>query len=541
MKDKLLLISIFFLAFILRFWHLGVNPPSLDWDEVSLGYNAYSLLKTGKDEYGAFLPLSIRSFGDYKPPLYTYLTIPAVALFGLNEFSTRLPSAVFGFLTVIICYLLIKKLFPNKSSEFYLLTSALFALSPWHIQFSRIAFEANIALFFFVSGIWLFLKGTEEGRFLIFSFASFGLSTYAYHSPRLVVPFLLLGLFFIYRKQLIKQLKWLITAVLLLFIIVLPIVYQLRTSTAARFGSVTVVNPNERLGPSIKAIEFDQQRSDILGKLTHNRRIVFAREILAGYLDHFNFDFLFLTGDPPGRHHAVGMGMLYLWDLPFILLGIYYLLKQRIPGIFALFWWFFVAPLASAITTGTPHAVRALLYLPTYQIFAASGVIALMLGLNKKVDSYTKYLKKLTFIFIFSLFILNFYYYLHMYWWHAPQEYAGEWQYGYKQAVKEVTKIEKNFDKIIVTYHYDQPYIFFLFYNQIDPIWYQQNWGGGEIKRAERKFGKYEFRNLDWTKDSLLTSAILVGTADEIPQDAQGLIKEIKYPDGSIAFRIVAR
>ena len=129
MRKTFLLFSIFLLGFILRFWQLGVNPPSLDWDEVSLGYNAYSLLKTGKDEYGTFMPLSIRSFGDFKPPLYTYLTIPVVSIFGLNEFSTRFISALFGSLSVVIGYFLIKELFPKRSSRFFLIFSLLFFLS----------------------------------------------------------------------------------------------------------------------------------------------------------------------------------------------------------------------------------------------------------------------------------------------------------------------------------------------------------------------------------------------------------------------------
>ena len=240
---KTILILIFSVGFILRFWQLGVNPASLDWDEASLGYNAYSLLKTAKDEYGTLLPLSIRSFGDYKPPLYTYLTTIPVALFGLNEFSVRFISALFGFLTVIVSYFLVKELFPHESSVFYFLFSLFFSLSPWHIQFSRIAFEANLALFFFVCGIWLFLKGINIGKFLILSFISFGLSAYAYHSPRLIVPILLLGLFVLYRKELRKQLRWIVCAIILLFIIIFPIIKEF-SSTKARFGSVTVINPD---------------------------------------------------------------------------------------------------------------------------------------------------------------------------------------------------------------------------------------------------------------------------------------------------------
>src|SRR5579872_3361247 len=107
-------LSILIIAFILRFYKLGQIPPSLDWDENSNAYDAYSILKTGRDEYGKLLPLYNRSFDDYKPPMYMYLNIPTVAVFGLTPLAARLPSAVFGFLTVPVIYLMTKKLFENE-------------------------------------------------------------------------------------------------------------------------------------------------------------------------------------------------------------------------------------------------------------------------------------------------------------------------------------------------------------------------------------------------------------------------------------------
>lgn len=142
---------------------------------------------------------------------------------------------------------------------------------------------------------------------------------------------------------------------------------------------------------------------------------------------------------------------------------------------------------------------------------------------------------------ISGLFLLNFFYYLHMYWVHSPFEYASEWQYGYKQAVEEVKRIENYYNKVIVTYRYDQPYIFFLFYNQVDPSWYQLNFKEEEIGRFKRSFGKYEFRNIDWQKDSQLLNTLFVGTAGEIPDNTTGIVKNINFPDGSIAFRIAVR
>src|SRR3989338_5274337 len=140
-KKNFFLILILTVAAILRFYQLGANTPSLDWDEVAHGYNAYSILKTARDEYGYKFPLSFRSFDDYKPPIYTYLVVPSVAIFGLNDFAVRFPSALLGVLTVIFTYLMVLKLFKNKNIA--LLSSLFLAISPWHLQFSRVAFETN--------------------------------------------------------------------------------------------------------------------------------------------------------------------------------------------------------------------------------------------------------------------------------------------------------------------------------------------------------------------------------------------------------------
>lgn len=531
---KIILILIFLLAFVLRIFDLGLNPTSLDWDEASLGYNAYSILKTGKDEYGEFLPISIRSFGDYKPPLYTYFTILPVSVFGLTEFSVRLVSSIFGTLSVVVAYLLIRKLFPSKKETLYLLFTFLFAVSPWHIQFSRVAFEANLALFWFIAGIYFLFKGIEKGKYTIIAGIAFAFSMYAYHSPRLLVPLIIVCFCITYWKNVKEKLASFVLMIVIVCILVSPIFLQLSTSTGARLGSVTIFNPYERLGQSIQDIEYDVNNGNKIGKLLHNRRLVYGREALGGYLDHFNFDFLFLTGDAPGRHHAPQMGMLYLVEAPFVLLGLYLLLTKRERSSLFIFGWFLIAPAASAITTGTPHAVRAIFYLPTYQIFIAIGILACLTYLKNK-DSMVKNVGT---IMIWFVFIVNFYFYLQMYYIHGPKEYSQEWQYGYKQVVNEVTQIEDNYDKVVVTYKYDQPYIYFLFYKLTDPTWYQSLWNGQDVQRANRAYGKYEFRNIDWKNDQTLKNTLFVASPGEIP-DNSSVIKTINFQDGTEAFKIV--
>jgi hypothetical protein len=148
---------------------------------------------------------------------------------------------------------------------------------------------------------------------------------------------------------------------------------------------------------------------------------------------------------------------------------------------------------------------------------------------------------KLILSVVFCLFLINFYYYLDVYWIHTPSERSEDWQYGYREAVETAHKYESSVDRVIVTYAYDQPYIFFLFYDRIDPSWYQNLWKGGEIQRSYRSFGKYEFRKINWEQDSELKNVILIGTPSEIPEQAQGKIGDIRFLDGSVAFRMVAR
>jgi len=93
---SLILLMIF--SFITRFFRLGSVPEAFAADEAALGYNAWSILTTGRDEWGQFLPLTLRSIDDWKPAIYSYLAMPGVALLGLNETTTRLPGAIFGFL-----------------------------------------------------------------------------------------------------------------------------------------------------------------------------------------------------------------------------------------------------------------------------------------------------------------------------------------------------------------------------------------------------------------------------------------------------------
>ncbi|MGE5041284.1 MAG: ArnT family glycosyltransferase [Candidatus Levyibacteriota bacterium] len=543
------LFLIVLMGLFLRFYGLGSNPPSLNWDEASTGYNAYSILKTGKDEYGNFLPLSIRSFDDYKPPLYTYLDVPFIGLFGLNEAAVRLPSAILGTLTVPLIYFLIIELFRKRKVEsgnadvLGLVGAFFFAISPWSLQFSRAAYEGNIGLFFLVGALLFFLQSLRNQKLLPVSSVFFMLSMYSYHSFRLVIPVLFLFMAPLFYKELLKM-KTMVVACLLLFaILVIPIFYSFiagSSGTGARLSMVTLFGPSPNLEHSINQLEYDKTHHDLLGEILHNRRIVYFLAVTKGYLDHYNPDFLFLHGDGGRQHHAVDMGMMYLLDLPLLFLGVLVFFRDMDRKKWLLAGFLFAAPLPSAITTGTPHPVRAIAMLPPLIILSGVGVI----WLGEKVFSIeysvlSIKMKNSLIVLGLLMFAFNLVYYFHQYYVHTPLEYGDFWQYGYKDALSYAKQHENEFQNIVITYKYDQPYVYYLFYNRVDPSWYQQHWnftGTGEMPRFERKIGKYDFRNIHFGDDQKMKDTLFIGAPDEIPQDKT--IKTIYFLNGVEAFRI---
>ncbi|MFC1710451.1 ArnT family glycosyltransferase [Patescibacteria group bacterium] len=166
-KVKVILFLIIVVAAVLRLVSLGNNPSHLSQDEAALGYNAYSILKTGKDEYGQVLPLVFKSFGDYKPGLYIYMTVPSVLVFGLSEFAVRLPSALAGILAVYLVFRIVVLAVSNDNSKrngitLGLLASFFLAINPLHVNLSRAAWETNLSLTLVLLAILMFYKALNK-------------------------------------------------------------------------------------------------------------------------------------------------------------------------------------------------------------------------------------------------------------------------------------------------------------------------------------------------------------------------------------------
>jgi len=151
------LLLLLIVAGFFRFYQLGKTPPGVRADEISFGYNAYLIREIGQDEWGKHYPLIFKSFGDYKLPGLVYTIAFLLNFFPLNTFVVRLPSAMSGFLAIIGIFLLVKEFFPQKRF-FPLLGATIFAFSPWSFNLSRLYFESNVALGFFIFGLFFLLR-----------------------------------------------------------------------------------------------------------------------------------------------------------------------------------------------------------------------------------------------------------------------------------------------------------------------------------------------------------------------------------------------
>lgn len=483
------LLIIIVIAIILRFYQLGQNPPSLTWDEVAWGYNAYSLGIDSRDEFGRFLPLDyLESFGDFKPPMYAYLDILPVKIFGLNEFAVRFPSAFFGVLTVLLTYFLTRRIFPNvkqfsifpalpagRNFQFSIaeITAVILAFSPWHINLSRAAFEANVATFFIVAGIWAFLAGIQEKKWLlVISIISFIFSIYTFNTARVVSPLLIIlfGIFF--KKEVLKSKKQTLIAIAVGIILMLPIFQFLLTPQARlRFQEVNIFSDINIIHRTNQEIVNDN--NSWWSKIIHNRRFAYSVEYLRHYFDHFNPSFLFIRGDGNPKFSTQDVGQIYLWDLPFFVLGILLLFKKREGYWWIIPLWLLLGIVPAATARETPHALRIETTLPTFQIITAVGVFFIFRKISNL--SILSNLRYLIFFLLFSFFIFNFLYYLHGYYKHYPREYSSEWQYGYREAINYIESVKNDYDKIYFTDVLGRPYVYFLFYTKYDPNKFRNN------------------------------------------------------------------
>jgi 4-amino-4-deoxy-L-arabinose transferase-like glycosyltransferase len=492
-KTTWIFLGIVLLGCILRFYKLGEVPKGFHRDEAFLGYNAYSLLKTGRDMSGKFLPLHFESF-IYSPGGYSYVAILPIAIFGLNEFSVRFPSAFFGTATILLTFLLTKKLFPKSSHTLALFSSLFLAITPWHINLSRTATENTLVVFFVTLGVYIFLYWIQNQKilFLLLSFLSFSITLTLYQAPRAFLPIFLLVLIGTHLHNKKKQIP--MALICYGVCIVLPVISILLSPTlATRMKTVSLWSTKETQLVIEEQIREDGVRGvpPLLSRIVHNKVIGYTETFLQNYFLHLSYSFLFTDSGLPDRYRVPNAGLLYIFMLPLLGISAITIFTHYVRQGVLLSGWVLISIIGSALTfDDIPNLQRTLLVFPALSIFMAFGLEKL-LALKK-----TYALHGLLLVFTFLPFI-EIYRYMHHY--YVQQLVHRPWyrQEGYKELVGMIQKLKNNYTKIVITNRETAPTIFFLFYTQYDPKKFQE-----ETKHSTfRDFDRINFSNYTFTTD----------------------------------------
>lgn len=543
MKIKLILTAILILGAILRFINLSSSPPSLSWDEVSHGYNAYSILKTGTDEWGQSFPIfNFRAYGDYPLPMYMYLSMPFIAVFGLNEFSIRFMSAFLGSLLILITYFLTKEFL--KSTNLALVSAFLLAISPWDLLLSRQVLQGNPAIFLVSLGICLIIIGFKKNHYLIIAgITSLSLSAYAYHNTRILAPLIIAVLILTYLKRFLVIKRIFILTIIISAIFILPLApVVLSSEGSARATWVGILDQG-----AINRINEQRNSSrlpDPMPVLFHNKVTYLISTSLKNYVGYFSPQFLGFFGGSHYQFSIPGFGVMYPIELVFFYFGLIGLIfkfrKNSLEQKFLLFW-LLLAPIPAAITRDSYQVVRAMTMLPIVYIVTCLG-ISNIIDLSKKYKLNTVILFG-GFFLILSIFAGRYLYNLFLVY---PTEYSYAWQYGYKEIVEYVKNNESKYDQIFITKKYGEAHEFLLFYKSYDPQKYQTDknlirYGKSNWFWVDR-FDKYNFVN-DWEiKEKVncpdTNRCLLITSPSNYPNTANK-IDQINFLDSKPAFDIV--
>lgn len=570
-KSLQILLLILILAAFLRLWRIDQVPVSLFGDELDVGYQAYSILKTGKDYSGNFMPIHFRSFAEWRTPLYLYSSVPTVALFGISPLGVRLPAALFGILGVWMFYLLIKIL--TKNQTLALLSSFLLAISPWHIQYSRAGFEVTQMLALYLAGIYFFVKAIkEDGKWLVPCAIFLGLTPWVYSTAKFFLPLTLVAIFGIWFKEVKKiPAKQLIISLLVFFTVVLPITWStLFGGGTARFQNLSIFTDPT----TVPEIGFDRLQDarvrdpkaqfgiqpTLVDRTFHNKIISWSGIFFRNYLQSFSTHFLFIQGDLNPRH-SIGKGELYRFEIIFLLLGIVFFLTRPINKKVKLFLflWLLVAPVPAALTRdGGMHATRLFFLLPVLILLIAMGVLY-------SWESLKKYRKIFVFVYT-SVLLVSFIFYQHQYWMHYPWNSERWWHAGFKEVIQLGVKESPNYDKVIISMTGEPALIFFLGWSQYPPDQFHGQYkvhgeelilpkenlpGFGEISKLDKYYfgspgvGAYELGSV------LPDNTLYIATAKEInvnliqepertPNDLK-VVKAIAYPSGEPVFYLLTK
>lgn len=537
LKSNFLLVLVILVAALLRFYKLSTIPVGFNDDEAAFGYNAYSILKYGFDEWGRYFPFpTFESFGDWKLVFYLYLTVVSQFIFGLSEFATRFPSALFGVFTTVATYFLAKELFDKRVG----IVAALFVtISPWQIVASRNAFESDLLSFFITLGAYFFVKATKDIKYLIFSSVAFAICFYVYRSAWFFIPLFLSSQFYFFKKTLLKDKKTIFVNIAIAFVLLLPLLPVVLTFRGqSRFVQESFITGVQRIGITNEVNErrgyCTQNLPGMLCSVIYNKYLFFISSYISNYTKNISYETFFQNSSPTGFQSFMKRSAFHLFELPLIIAGLIFAVKTKSSAAKVLIPWILLAPVGAAIT-GIGNYGRINLMMSAPQILSAFGLLSLI-NLAAKYRLQIPAMSAAALIIIFSTakMTVDILYV-------EPPNTSRYQRYGYKELFSYLQQ-QTAYDHYIISRKIDNShqYIQYLYFQKIDPKFLQEN-----IKRSRGRdgwvqmesIGKYTFAPSLPGVENIPPKTLLVSGQKEVTFPL-GPIFTIYYLNGDPGFLI---
>jgi 4-amino-4-deoxy-L-arabinose transferase-like glycosyltransferase len=532
----ILLSLIFIFGTFLRFYRLGDIPNGYTPDELAQGYTAYSLLQTGKDEWGRHDWLNFRSFGDFKPPLQTWLLIPSVKIFGLTPWAIRLPNALLSSLAIITTYLVTLSLF---SSPVTALLAALFlAISPWHLPMSRLGLEANLTVFLSSLGLYLLLTYSHSRQIMALAALIFGLNLFSYHSAKLITPLIVIFTIFYLKPNLRRLQSSYFIFAFIFFLFACLNLATLFQGSAARSSDIAIFKPTDRW-LALSQSQYEAIQNGLpspVSRILNNKVTFILDQFTTNYFSYFSPQFLITTGAGETTYGMIpGFGVLGLAVFVGIIGSLVALHTRRSTSAsWLLFIIIVLSPIPASLAKGSYSANRVSIMMPYLQILAASGLIWLGSQFPKHLYQ-TFFWSALLLLFVFET--LNFF---QTYFFQGNAILAHGLLYGHRQAIDYYHQTP-NIDQVIYSRRLSEPQTYTMFFDRTPPstvqsqasswLQYQQLGKTFLDQLPEYKLDKFTFKEINITSDKLQPRTLIIGRPDEFNGTAPDYV--IYYPSAN--------
>lgn len=523
--SKLILILFILSFFILR---SKVDFP-VTLNEAKESYTAYSIIKTGRDTNGDIPGLFFRSDNNYLSSLGVYSRIPSIYLFGLSGLGVRLPSIVFSLITVYVFYLVSRQFLRNNNKA--LLATFLFAISPFFVQLNIFDLGMTLGLLFILLSVYFFIQDNRK-FFLITSFLAI-MSSFS------TLPFVLVSLvFYFYQKEKTKTLLIIILAILLSTVIFLKFNQEL-SNFLVRETIIGDILPSSYTHLIDKKLSFGQVFPSPLitekfnfNRVAHNKLYYGTGELFKSVIRPFNFELLTSSFQSQTilakeRIDSIALPKFFFWEIPIIFIGLILLLKKKNPVLSV-----FVLGLSLSVLI---FKEKALGFVLPIVVFSETVFVFHLKKILKPLYF------KITALLIGVLLFFSYASFLDLFWFHGSSWSKEQDLRQYQIWETLVTKdLEEN--TVIVTDRLGEPVNHFLYYEKIDPSFYQEQRKLGVLTSAGiwrvEKVGNVEFKSFKYFESPRGPNELWVGMAGEFVGRNRDFEKITNVFDGEIFKRI---